>query len=59
MNIKDDFTIEEIDDYISVINEYHKKVRINELKKEIKEEKDPMKQAMILSKIMEIRGVKK
>ena len=59
LNIKEKCTEEEIEDYISVINEYHKKVRINDLMSQIKEEKDPMKQAMILEKIMEIRGVRK
>ena len=59
LNIKEKCTEEEIEDYISVINEYHKKVRINEMMSQIKEEKDPMKQAMILEKIMEIRGVRK
>ena len=59
LNIKEKCTEEEIEDYISVINEYHKKVRISEMKSQIKEEKDPMKQAMILEKIMEIRGVRK
>ena len=59
LNIKEKCTEEEIEDYISVINEYHKKVRINDLNSQIKEEKDPMKQAMILEKIMEIRGVRK
>lgn len=58
LNIKEKCTEEEIEDYISVINEYHKKVRINDLMSQIKEEKDPMKQAMILEKIMEIRGVR-
>ena len=56
MGIKEDFQIEEIDDYIFVINEYHKEVRVNNLNKKLKEEKDPLKQAEISMEIMKIRG---
>lgn len=56
MNIKEDFEIEEIEDYIFVINEYHKEVKINDLNKKLKEEKDPLKQAKISEEIMKIRG---
>lgn len=56
MNIKEDFKIEEIEDYIFVINEYHKEVKINDLNKRLKEEKDPLKQAKISEEIMKIRG---
>ena len=56
MNIKEDFQIEEIEDYIFVINEYHKEVKINDLNKKLKEEKDPLKQAKISEEIMKIRG---
>ena len=59
MNIKEDFLIYEIEDYIFVINEYHKEVKINDLNKKLKEEKDPLKQAKISLEIMKIRGVKK
>ena len=59
MNIKEDFLIDEIEDYIFVINEYHKKVKINDLNKKLKEEKEPLKQAKISLEIMKIRGVKK
>lgn len=59
LNIKEDFKEEEIRDYIFVINEYHKEVRIDELNKKLKEEKDPLKQAKISLEIMKIRGVKK
>lgn len=58
MDFKEDFQIEEIEDYIFVINEYHKEVKIGSLNKELKEEKDPLKQAKILENIMKIRGVK-
>lgn len=56
MNIKEDFTIEEIEDYIFVINEYHKEEKIKSLNKKLKEEKDPLKQAKISEEIMKIRG---
>lgn len=54
--LKEDFQIEEIEDYIFVINEYHKKEKIAKLNKELKEEKDPLKQAKISEEIMKIRG---
>ena len=56
MNIKEDFRIEEIEDYIFVINEYHKEEKIKILNKKLKEEKDPLKQAKISEEIMKIRG---
>ena len=56
MNIKEDFRIEEIEDYIFVINEYHKEEKIKSLNKKLKEEKDPLKQAKISEEIMKIRG---
>ena len=56
MNLKEDFQIEEIEDYIFVVNEYHKEVRIEDLNKKLKEEKDPLKQAKISEEIMKIRG---
>ena len=59
LNIKDDFQEKEIEDYIFVVNEYHKEVKINDLNKKLKEEKDPLKQAKISLEIMKIRGVKK
>ena len=59
MNLKDDFQIDEIEDYIFVINEYHKEMKIIDLSKKLKEEKDPLKQAKISLEIMKIRGVKK
>lgn len=59
MNIKDDFQEKEIEDYIFVINEYHKEVKINDLNKKLKEEKDPLKQAKVLEEIMKLRGVNK
>lgn len=56
MNIKEDFQEKEIEDYIFVVNEYHKEERIYNLNKKLKEEKDPLKQAEISMEIMKIRG---
>ena len=56
MNIKENFQEKEIEDYIFVVNEYHKEERINNLNKKLKEEKDPLKQAEISMEIMKIRG---
>ena len=55
-SIKDDFSLEEIDDYIFVINEYHKEVKIKSLNEKLKEEKDPLKKAEIVKEIMRLRG---
>lgn len=57
-DIKDDFQIKEIEDYILVINEYHKEMKVRNLNQKLKEEKDPLKQAEISLEIMKIRGVK-
>ena len=57
MNIKEDFQEKEIEDYIFVVNEYHKEVKIRDLNKKLKEEKDPLKQAKIIEEIMKLRGV--
>ena len=58
LNLKEDYTIEEIDDYIKCINDFYKKNLIDKLKKYLKNEDNPMKQANILKEIMKIRGVK-
>ena len=55
MDKEEDFKLEEIEDYIFVINEYHKEVKIEDLKKRLKEEKDPLKQAKISLEIMNLR----
>ena len=58
MNIKDKCTEEEIEDYIRVINSYPINKKTDELYKKIKDEKDPIKQASILSEILSLKGVK-
>ena len=58
MHNKDDYSNEEIDDYISVINSYPIKNKVNELNKKLRDETDPLKQANILSEILSLKGVK-
>ena len=55
---KKDFTEEEIEDYIKVINSYPIKRKIAKLNEELKEETNPIKQASILSEILSLKGVK-
>lgn len=55
---KEEYTYEEINDYIKVVNDYLKKDRIKTLEIELKKEIDPIKKVEILNKIMEIKGVK-
>lgn len=55
MDKDEDFKLEEIEDYIFVVNEYHKEAKIDDLKKKLKEEKDPLKQASISLEIMNLR----
>lgn len=57
-NLKVEYTIEEIEDYIKCINDYYKKSIIDRLKLDLSRESDPMKQANILKEIMKIRGVR-
>ena len=58
MDMKNEYTNLEIEDYISVIKKYFKKSKISKLEKSLKEETDPLKQAKILSEIMAVKGVK-
>ena len=58
MNIPNKYNKEEIEDYIKVINTYPMKRKVNELNKMLKEEKDPLKQANILSEMLSLKGVK-
>lgn len=58
MNINETYIIEEIDDYIKVINSYPISKKENELKEMLKKETDPIKQAKILSEILSLKGVK-
>lgn len=57
IDLKKEYTKEEIEDYIKCINKHYKENIINKLKLDLKRETDPMKQANILNEIMKIRGV--
>lgn len=58
LNLKKEYTIDEIDDYIKCVHDYSKKRVIDKLKLDLSREMDPKKQASILKEIMKIRGVK-
>lgn len=58
MNKSENYTEEEINDYIKLINSYPVKKKEVDLKSKLKEEKDPIKQAKILSEILSLKGVK-
>lgn len=55
---KEEFTDEEINDYIKVVNNNLKKEKIASLEEKLKKEIDPIKKASILNNIMEVKGVK-
>ena len=58
LNLKKEYTEEEIEDYIKCVNDFYKKNLINNIKKDLSKETDPIKQANLLKEIMKIRGVK-
>ena len=58
MPMNESYSIEEIEDYIKVVNLYPKRKKENELKEKLKNETDPIKQAQILSEILSLKGVK-
>ena len=59
LNLKKDYTKEEITDYIQCVNDYYQKNTIEMLKYEMfNKETDPMKQAKKLKEIMKKRGVR-
>ena len=58
MKINEKYKPNEIEDYIKVINEYPIKRKEEELNEKLKNEKDPLKKAAILSEIMSLKGVK-
>ena len=58
MNLKDEYSKEEINDYIKVINSYPINKKTDELNRKLKEEKDPIRQANILMEILTLKGVK-
>ncbi|MBQ6494652.1 MAG: DNA primase [Bacilli bacterium] len=57
LNLKKEYTEEEIEDYIKCINEEYQNKRIEKLNIELSTEKDPMKQAKISMEISKLKGV--
>ena len=57
LNLKENYTKEEINDYIKCVNEYYRNKRIEKLNIELTTETDPMKQAIISMEISKIKGV--
>ncbi|HHW69493.1 MAG TPA: DNA primase [Tenericutes bacterium] len=55
LNLKDEFSYEEIDDYINVIKEYNIKYVLNKYMKQLEQETDPIKKAEIGQKIIEVK----
>jgi len=55
---KEDYTMDEINDYIEVVNRHLKKEKILDLERKLKIEIDPIKKAEILKQIMEVKGVR-
>jgi len=58
LNIKDDYKIEEINDYVNVIEEKNIDEQINDLNKNMSFEIDPIKKAEIAKKIIELKQKK-
>ena len=55
LNLKDDYTMEEINDYIKAIYEFNIINQSNVLKIELKNETDPIKKALIAQKLLELK----
>ena len=58
MNLNEEYSKEEIEDYINVVNSFPIKKKVNDLNKKLKEENNPLEQAKILSEILSLKGVK-
>ena len=56
---EEEYKEEEIEDYIKVLCNYNKELKKKKLENELIKEIDPLKQAKIIEKIMEIRSEKK
>lgn len=57
-NLKEEYSKEEINDYIKLINSYPINKKTEELNKKLKEELDPIKKANILMEKLTLKGVK-
>ncbi len=54
-NLNENYSIEEIDDYIKAIRDYNVKNEINRLTNKMKDELDPLKKAEIAQKIIDLK----
>ena len=54
-DFKDGYTLDEINDYINVINEFNIKKETKKIKEQIHAEVDPLKKAMMAQKIMDLK----
>ena len=54
-DFKDEYTLDEINDYINVINEFNIKKETKKIKEQIHAEVDPLKKAMMAQKIMDLK----
>ena len=55
LNLKEEFTEQEIEDYIKQIQEYNIQVEIKRLQKKMKEETLPMEKAKIMEQIIVLK----
>lgn len=55
LNLKDNYTKDEINDYINVIKKYNIKNECERLKQEMKKETDSLKKAVLAQKIVELK----
>ena len=58
MDIKEEYSEVEIDDYINGVNAYPVRKKVADLNKQLQEETDPIKKASILSEKLALKGVK-
>lgn len=58
LEINEKYSKEELEDYIKLINSYPINKKTEELNEKIREEKDPIRQAQILTEILSLKGVK-
>ena len=58
LDLKEEYSTEEIKDYINTIKDYNKKNEENRLKEKIRMEIDPIKKAALAQKIVEIKQMK-
>lgn len=55
LNLKEEYTVDEINDYIDVIKEYNINFQIKKLKEKIDEEIDPLEKAKIAEQIIKLK----